>query len=44
MESTRGLYRISIEKTYDYSEGVVVIRYRDSQNVEAKIQKDLEEI
>ncbi len=39
-----GYIELSIEKIYDYSEGVVVIRYRDSQNVEAKIQKDLEEI
>ena len=27
-----------------YSDGVVIIRYRDSQNVETKIQKDLEDI
>ncbi len=39
-----GYIELSIEKTSGFYEGVVVIRYRDSQNVEAKIQKDLEEI
>lgn len=26
------------------NEGIVVIKYRDSQNIETKIQKDLEDI
>ena len=37
------LIELSIEKA-GYSDGVVIIRYRDSQNVETKIQKDLEDI
>ena len=41
---TGGEIELSIEKTSGIYEGVVVIRYRDSQNVEAKIQKDLEDI
>lgn len=40
---TGGTIELSIEKA-SYSDGVVVIRYRDSQNVETKIQKDLEDI
>ena len=39
-----GDIELSIEKTSRIYEGVVVIRYRDSINVEAKIQKDLEDI
>ena len=35
---------LSIEKTSGVYEGMVVIRYRDTQNVETKIQKDLEDI
>ena len=42
-EVTGGDIELSIEKSGFY-EGVVVIRYRDSQNVETKIQKDLEDI
>ncbi len=38
-----GTIELLIEKV-DYSKGMVVIKYRDSQNVEAKIQKDLEDI
>ena len=41
---TGGEIELSIEKTSGVYKGVVVIRYRDSQNVEAKIQKDLEDI
>lgn len=45
---TGGDIELSIEKSSGvYSgvyEGMVVIRYRDSQNLETKIQKDLEEI
>lgn len=43
-EVTGGDIELSIEKAFDIYEGMVVIRYRDSQNVEAKIQKDLEDI
>ena len=43
-EVTGGDIELSIEKTSGVYEGMVVIRYRDSQNVEAKIQKDLEDI
>ena len=39
-----GTIEISIEKGDLFGEGMVVILYRDSQNVEAKIQSDLEEI
>ena len=43
-EVTGGDIQLSIEKTSGIYEGIVMIRYRDSQNVEAKIQKDLEDI
>jgi hypothetical protein len=36
--------QLSIEKSAGVYEGMVLIRYQDTQNVEAKIQKDLEEI
>lgn len=39
-----GDIEISIEKSGGVYEGMVVIRYRDSQNVEAKIQNDLDDI
>ena len=42
-EVTGGDIELSIEKS-GINEGVVMIRYRDAQNVEAKIQKDLEDI
>ena len=41
---TGGDIELSIKKTSGFYEGMVVIRYRDSQNVETKIQKDLEDI
>lgn len=41
---TGGDIQLSIEKSSGLYEGMVVIRYRDSQNVEAKIQKDLDDI
>ena len=41
---TGGNIQLSIEKTSGIAEGVVMIRYNDTQNVEAKIQKDLEDI
>ncbi len=40
---TGGTIELSIDKSGD-SDGVVIIRYRDAQNVETKIQKDLEDI
>lgn len=43
-EVTGGDIQLSIEKTSGFYEGMVMIRYRDSQNVETKIQKDLEDI
>lgn len=41
---TGGNIQLSIEKAANSYEGVVMIRYNDTQNVEAKIQKDLEDI
>ena len=41
---TGGDIELSIEKSSTMYEGMVMIRYRDAQNVEAKIQKDLEDI
>lgn len=41
------LHNLSISTHVNCSriyEGMVMIRYRDSQNVETKIQKDLEDI
>lgn len=43
-EVTGGDIQLSIEKSSGVYEGMVMIRYRDSQNVETKIQKDLEDI
>ncbi len=40
---TGGTIVMSIEKS-GYSNGMVVIKYRDAQNVEAKIQNDLDDI
>lgn len=39
-----GDIQLSIEKTSKYCVGMVMIRYRDAQNVEAKIQSDLNDI
>lgn len=39
-----GNIQLSIEKSSGIYEGVVVIRYQDSQNVETKIQNDLNDI
>ena len=41
-EVTGGDIQLSIEKADGIYEGMVMIRYRDSQNVETKIKKDLE--
>ncbi len=43
-EVTGGDIQLSIEKSFGVYEGMVMIRYRDSQNIEAKIQNDLEDI
>jgi hypothetical protein len=43
-EVTGGDIQLSIEKADGIYEGMVMIRYRDSQNVETKIKKDLEDI
>lgn len=43
-EVTGGDIQLSIEKSSGVYEGIVMIRYRDSQNVEAKIQSDLDDI
>ena len=43
-EVTGGDIQLSIEKSSGVYEGMVMIRYRESQNVEAKIQKDIEDI
>lgn len=44
MECPGGDIQLSIEKSSGIYEGMVMIRYQDSQNVEAKIQSDLEDI
>jgi len=41
---TGGDIQLSIEKSSGVYEGMVMIRYRDSQNVEAKIKNDLDDI
>ncbi len=43
-EVAGGDIELSIEKSSGFYEGMVVIRYRDSQNVEAKIKNDLDDI
>lgn len=43
-EVTGGDIQLSIEKSSGVYEGLVMIRYRDSQNVETKIQNDLDDI
>ena len=43
-EVAGGDIQLSIEKSSGVYEGMVMIRYQDSQNVETKIQKDLEDI
>lgn len=43
-EVTGGDIQLSIEKSSGVYEGMVMIRYRDAQNLETKIQKDLEDI
>lgn len=41
---TGGDIQLSIEKSSGIYEGMVMIRYRDSQNVETKIRNDLDDI
>lgn len=43
-EVTGGDIQLSIEKSSGVYEGMVMIRYRDSQNIETKIQNDLDDI
>ena len=43
-EVAGGDIQLSIEKSSGFYEGFVLIRYRDSQNVEAKIKSDLDDI
>ena len=43
-EVTGGDLQLSIDKSSGVYKGMVMIRYRDSQNVEAKIQNDLNDI
>lgn len=43
-EVTGGIIELVIEKANDYMDGMVTIRYRDAQNIEAKIQHDLDDI
>ncbi len=43
-EVAGGDIQLSIEKSSGLYEGLVLIRYRDSQNVEAKIKSDLDDI
>ncbi len=43
-EVTGGEIQLIIGKSTEIYEGMVMIRYRDSQNVEAKIQNDLDDI
>ncbi len=43
-EVTGGDIQVSIEKASGVYKGMVMIRYRDSQNVEAKIKNDLDDI
>lgn len=43
-EVTGGDIQLSIEKSSRFYEGMVMIRYRDSQNTEAKIKNDLNDI
>lgn len=43
-EVTGGDIQLSIEKSSDFYEGMIMIRYRNSKNMEAKIQNDLEDI
>lgn len=43
-ETIGGDIQLSIEKSSGVYEGMVIIRYRDSQNIETKIQKDLDDI
>ncbi|WP_303331133.1 hypothetical protein [Bacteroides acidifaciens] len=43
-EVTGGTIELSIEKASTYGDGIVIIKYRDAQNVEAKIKNDLEDI
>lgn len=43
-EIAGGDIQLSIEKSFGFYEGMVMIRYRDAQNVETKIQNDIDDI
>lgn len=43
-EVTGGEIELSIEKASTYGEGVVMIKYRDTQNTEIRIQNELDDI
>lgn len=43
-QPTGGTIELSIEKAEGVYEGMVVIRYRDAQNVEEKMQRDIDDI
>lgn len=43
-EVTGGTIELSIEKATKYGEGLVIIKYRDAQNIETKIKNDLDDI
>lgn len=43
-DMTGGDIQLSIENSTDIGKGLIIIRYRDAQNVEAKIQNDLDDI
>lgn len=43
-QPTGGIIELSIEKGDSTCEGIVVIRYRDAQNVEEKMQRDIDDI
>lgn len=41
---TGGVIELSIEKSDSYGKGMVLIKYRDALNIEAKIQNDMNDI
>ena len=43
-QPTGGTIELSIEKSDEIFKGMVVIRYRDAKNIEAKKQRDMEDI
>lgn len=43
-KATGGTIELSIEKSDSYGKGMVLIKYRDALNIEAKIQNDMNDI